>query len=488
MTSSRVGTPGTSDLREGLVAVVKADCPTCHLVEPALEQLSRASDDHLPFTVISQDDPAFPTRPTPIYDADLDLSARLDVEVVPTLLRFENGSEVGRAIGWHRQQWQELAGVVDLAPGLPESRPGCGSLHLDPRHTALRATRDLATHSRLIELGEAEDEIEACFERGWSDGLPVVPPTPARLARMLLGTTRSPEEVVARVAPDFADCTVEKIAINAVMAGCRPEYLPVVIAAVQAACSEEFNWHGLAATTYIAGPVVIVNGPIARALGMNSGMNALGQGNRANATIGRALQLVLRNVGGARPGEIDRATLGHPGKYTFCFAENEEDSPWESLASERGIAEGASAVTLFAGEAPRGVVDQLSRTPESLSRSLAMALRSVAHPKLAFAFDAIVVITPEHARVFEEAGWTKDRLRSELMSELTISGSEMVRGALGCAEGLPEEMAEATIPKFRPDGILFVHAGGRAGLFSAVIGGWINGATGSQPVTHEVLT
>src|SRR5437879_3784336 len=194
---------------------------------------------------------------------------------------------------------------------------------------------------------------------------------------MLSGTTRDPQEVVAVVPPDLVDCTVEKVAVNAVMAGCRPEYLPVVLAAVEAACTDEFNIHGLLATTWFSGPLVIVNGPIARAIGMNSGVNALGQGNRANATIGRALQLVIRNVGGGRPGGVDRATLGNPGKYTFCFAEDEGGSPWEPLSVERGLASGKSAVTLFAGEGSRGVVDQTSRTPEPLARSLAAAALSV---------------------------------------------------------------------------------------------------------------
>src|SRR5207253_378399 len=206
-------------------------------------------------------------------------------------------------------------------------------------------------------------------------------------------------------------------------AGCRPEYLPVVLAAVEAFCTDEFNGHGLLATTYFSGPVVMVNGPIARRIGMNSGGNVLGQGNRANATIGRALQLVVRNVGGGVPGGVDRATLGNPGKYTFCFAEDEEGSPWEPFSVERGLALGGSAVTLFAGEGPRGVVDQLSRTPESLARSFAGALQSVAHPKLPLAFDAFVVVSPEHARVFRDGGWSKARLREELLTMLTIDGA-----------------------------------------------------------------
>jgi hypothetical protein len=221
---------------------------------------------------------------------------------------------------------------------------------------------------------------------------------------------------------------------------------------------------------------------------MNSGVNALGQGNRANSTIGRALQLVIRNVGGGRPGGIDRAAHGNPGKHTFCFAEDEAGSPWEPLSASRGLAPGTSAVTLFAGEGMRIVVDQLSRTPESLARSFAACLRTVAHPKLALGFDAILVVSPEHARVFAEAGWSRERLLEELHAVLQIPGREMIRGADGISEGLPTELADRTIPKFRPDGILVVHAGGTAGMFSAIIGGWVSGATGSQPVTTEVST
>jgi hypothetical protein len=280
------------------------------------------------------------------------------------------------------------------------------------------------------------------------------------------------------------------VAINAVMAGCRPEYLPVVLAAVEAACTEQFNMHGVLATTHFVGPVIVVNGPIARAIGMNAGVNALGQGNRANSSIGRALQLVVRNVGGGRPGEVDRATLGNPGKLGFCFAEDEAGSPWESLAVERGLAPGVSAVTLFAGEGPRGVVDQASRTPESLTRSFAACLRTVAHPKIVQGWDAMLVVSPEHARVFREAGWSKARLRAELLELLSLPGAELVRGAGGIAEGLEAKWVtdpEMPVPKFAsPDRILLAYAGGDAGLFSMVYGGWVGGEIGSEPVTRRV--
>lgn len=472
-------------LADGLVLVVKRDCPTCQLVAPLLSELRQG-----PYLlqVVSQDDPEFPAGARPRFDDDLELSDELEIEIVPTLLRLDAGSVVERAIGWQRDAWRRLSGVSTLGAELPESRPGCGALNLEPRHAKARARRRAAQQatSRLVELGSEEDPFEACFSRGYTDGLPVVPPTPERVEQMLSGTSRDRAEVIATIAPDYADCTVEKVAINAVMAGCRPEYLPVVLSAVEAACTEAFNWHGVAATTYAVGPIVIVNGPVTTALGMASGINAMGQGHRANNTIGRALMLVLRNVGGARPGEVDRATLGHPGKLSFCFAEHEKECPWISLAETRGVPRGRSAVTLFAGEGPRTVIDQASREPQSLARSLASALRSVAHPKLALAFDALLVVSPEHLRVFAAAGWSRQRLHDELLDLLQLPLEELVRGANGCAEGMPETLTSIRLPKFRDGGLLVAHAGGGAGMFSAIIGGWAGGSRGSEPVTREI--
>jgi hypothetical protein len=323
------------------------------------------------------------------------------------------------------------------------------------------------------------------FARGWTDGLPVVPPTEERVLRMLEGTARDSAEVVATVPPDLVDVTVEKIAIAAVLAGCLPEYLPWVITAVDAACTDQFNIHGVLATTMPVGPVIVASGPGTQAIGMNSGVNALGQGNRANLTIGRALQLVVRNVGGGRPGGVDRATHGNPGKLSFCFAER-PDSPFGTLAESRGAAPGVDAITLFAGEGPRCVVDQISRRPESLATSLAACLRTLHSPKLVLGFDAILVVGPEHARVFADADWDRVRLLAELDARLQIPGAELVRGAAGIDEGLPAALADKTLPKFRPGGILLACAGGGAGLFSEIIGGWANGELGSQPITREV--
>ena len=473
-------------LPDGLVVVVKRDCETCQMIVPALVALAAQRSD---VVVITQDDPSFPTSPIPTFDEDLALSWHLDIETVPTLIVREEGAEVERTVGWQRAEWQRLTGVAELGDQLPTMRPGCGSKSVDPDLVdELRARYGGSVlTARRIEVADAEDEIEFMFTRGWSDGLPVVPPTEERVLAMLEGTNRAADDVVAVIPPDLAPATVEKVAIAAVMAGCRPEYLPWVLAAVQAACTDEFNMHGLLATTMPVGPVLICSGPGTRAIGMNSGGNALGQGNRANSTIGRALQLVVRNVGGGRPGEIDRATHGSPGKIGFCFAENDAESPFGRLASEHGIDDGVDAVTLFAGEGTRCIVDQISRQPESLARSIAASLLAMLHPKLIMAFDAVLVIGPEHARVFAEAGWDRSAIVAGISEHLNRPGSDLVRGAGGIEEGLPEVFADVpSLPKFRDGGLMLTYAGGGAGLFSEIIGGWVNDEVGSKPVTRAV--
>ena len=478
----------TSDrppLPEGWVIIVKRDCATCQMVVPVLHRLVTDLD----ITVYTQDDPSFPDGIDAIHDEDLAVSWNHEIETVPTLIRVVDGAEIDRTVGWSRDDWQRITGIGDLGDDLPVMRPGCGSLSVDPdRVDALRARfSGSPIRSRHVEFASAEDPFEAMFARGWTDGLPVVPPTPERVLRMLTGTTRAPDEVIAVAPPDLVELTVEKVAVNAVMAGCLPEYLPWVLAALEAACNDTFNMHGVLCTTMPVGPVIICNGPGTRAIGMNSGINAMGQGNRANLTIGRAVQLTIRNVGGGRPGEVDRATHGNPGKISFCFAEDEAGSPFTPLAEARGIVPGADAVTVFAGEGPKCVVDQMARTPEELAASLADALQGLHHPKLAMAFDAVLVISPDHGRILLDAGWDRERLTAELMARTERPGSEMVRGAGGMAEGLPSAFADApTVPKFRPGGVLLAHAGGGAGLFSTIIGGWVNGQTGSDPVTVAV--
>jgi hypothetical protein len=471
-------------LPDGLVVVVKHECETCRMVVPALRRLA----EHGSLTVYTQDDPEFPGDPQAVLDDELAFSWHHEIETVPTVIKVVDGVEVGRTVGWMRTEWEQLTGVTPLAPDLPPFRPGCGSMSVDPDLVdRLRVVHGGSVlRSRRIEVAELEDEIELMFDRGWTDGLPVVPPTEQRVLAMLEGTTREPDEVVAVVPPDLVEVSVEKVAIAAVMAGCKPEYLPWVLTAVEAACTDEFNMHGLLATTMPVGPVLVCSGPGTRAIGMNSGVNALGQGNRANSTIGRALQLVVRNVGGGRPGEVDRAAHGTPGKLSFCFAENDAESPFGTLAGQFGVDPGTDAVTVFAGEGPRCIVDQLSRSPESLAASLAHQLQSLHHHKLVLAFDAILVIGPEHARVFADAGWDRDRILFELHIRLTTPAADLERGAGGIAEGIPAGLSTADLPKFTPNGLMLAYAGGGAGLFSALIGGWVNGAKGSSPVTRTV--
>jgi hypothetical protein len=471
---------------EGLVAVVKRDCPTCVMTAPVLGEVARRAG----ITVYSQDDPSFPeTVPLRYSDAALDVSHGLRIEIVPTLIRLEGGREVARTYGWDRAEWERLTGLGDLGRDLPPAQPGCGAKNVEPGILERLKVRfnETGIRSRRIEIGEDEDEQEAMFARGWSDGLPLVPPTEERVLRMLDGTARDPQEVVGLVPPALAPATVEKIAINAVMAGCKPEYLPVVLAAVEAVLDDSFAMHGVLATTMFVGPVVIANGPIRRRIGMNAKGNALGQGNRANSSIGRALQLVIRNIGEGRPQEVDRATLGNPGKLGYCFAEDEEGSSWEPLSVERGLKPGVSAVTVFAGFGLQGVVDQKSRDPESLARSFAESLKAIHSVKLAPSCDALLVVCPEHHRTFKNAGWSKARLYEELYRLCEIPGDDLVAGARGIAEGGPPSLAGKTVNKFRPGGLLIVRAGGDAGMFSGIIGGWsAGGPRGSVPVTREV--
>ena len=344
--------------------------------------------------------------------------------------------------------------------------------------------------SRKIEYGEASDPVEVCFERGWSDGLPVTPPTDERVLAMLKGTRRRADEVIGKIPPYLGTCTVEKAAINAVLAGCKPEYMPVLLAALEAALEPVFTLHGVLATTYFSSPIIIVNGPIARAIGMNSGINALGQGNRANATIGRALNLIVQNVGGGRPGEADRSTLGAPSKFTLCFAEDESDPGWEPLSVARGLPRGASAVTLFQGHGPEAIVDQKTRTAEGLTRSFALSLNKMGHTNLVQSARAIVVLSPEHYAIYREAGWDRKRIERALYEATIRPGREIVAGAGGVGEGVPASRADEMIPKFHDDGLMVVRAGGPAGLFSAILPGWLAGRNKLelQPVTKEVKT
>jgi hypothetical protein len=453
------------------LVVVKRDCETCQLVEPVLAAMADAHS----LTLYSQDDPTFPESLGGARDDHgLEQSWRYKIETVPTLLEIENGQEVARTEGWDRVEWTRITGMAALGEDLPAFRPGCGSRTMDPGVPEQLALKfgDLTLDARVIEVDENDDSAEVAFDRGWTDGLPITPPTDLRVARMLSGTPRTPDEILGAIPPNLIDCTIEKAAINAVMAGCRPEYFPVVLASIEAALKPEFSMHGLLATLWFSGPVMIVNGPVTKRIGMNWGGNVLGQGNRANATIGRALQLVIRNVGGGRPQEIDRSVFGNPGKYTFCFAEDETDPEWVPLNVARGDAPGTSSVTLFHGDGVQGIADHKSRDPESLARSLAMGLCAVCHPKLAQWSNAILAISPDHYAIFKQGGWGRAEIEAGLWEALRRPGRDLIAGAQGVGAGIDPARAEEMVDKFHPGGLLVVRAGGVGGLFSAIIGGW----------------
>ena len=259
------------------------------------------------------------------------------------------------------------------------------------------------------------DSIEAVnslfLERGWSDGLPIIPPTPEAVERMLAAVKREPDEIVATIPPSWGEATVEKIAINAVMAGCLPEYMPLIITAVAAMCEPQINLKSLQPTTHPVAPLLIINGPIVKKLNINSKSGAFGPGWRSNATIGRAIRLMLMNIGGAYPGKTDMSTQGQPSKYIFCIAENEEDSPWEPLHVERGFAAGTSTVSVVGVENPHNINDHDALTAEEVLSTVAgtMATLGNNHVRglIAGFGDAVVALGPEHAATIAKSGFSK---------------------------------------------------------------------------------
>ncbi len=473
-------------LRDRLVAVVKRDCPTCELVTPVLHELDRGA---LPIEVVVQDEPeAFGGLSRVVDDTALETSFKLDIDIVPTLVRLHDGVETARSIGWNRTEWRALTGEAALAATLPEMRPGCGSKTHDPGMRSKLRVRfgETGLVAREVELDASIDPVEACFDRGWTDGLPVTPPTRERVLEMLAGTERDPQALVGLIPPNLAPCTVEKAAINAVMAGCKPEYFPVVLSAVEAAIGPPFNLHAVLATTNAVAPVVMVNGPIARAIGMNASFNVFGQGNRANATIGRALQLIVRNVGGGRPGEVDRAVFGNPGKYTFCFAEDESDPRWETYAESAGFSRAQSVVTVFSGDGNTPVIDHTARAPEELCASFARVLRAVYQPGHVESIQATLAVGYEHQCVFYDAGWSKAQVLAELERLLWVPVRDLVPGRAGLDTLTPELRAnpDALVPKFAPGYLRIIRAGGRAGKYSAIISSI--GGRSFSPATREI--
>jgi len=500
--------------RHILLCFVKEDCPTCQLTMPLIEDAHRAFASKLEVLAIGQEAEgnaklvaAHHLKTPMLDDSALRVSFAYDLEIVPTIiLASPDGSEIRRFVGFDKPDWQsmitELAKLSGLAePRIdwakyPQQRPGCGSKSVEPEiaERMEAEARGERMTARQIEVGE-QDVFEFMFERGLTDGLPVVPPTPERVRWMLTGTHRDPREVIAALPPNMGPATIEKIAVNAVMAGCKPEYLPVVIAAMEAVAMPEFNAHGIMSTTWGATPVIVVNGPIRERIGLNMGMMALGYGHRANATIGRAVKLTLRNVGGAKPGDIERSTLGSIGKFTTCFAEFEERSPWEPLHVERGFKKEESVVTVFGLESgSRQIADQTSRSARALCGSLGLGLEGCWHPKQHGAGEILLIVCPEHADTIARDKWSKTQVRARIQEITSRPVRELIADE-ETGEGIPlkavanrtPEQLEERIPKFRKaENINMIVAGGEAGKFSAVFAGWVSGPMGSSSVSRRI--
>jgi hypothetical protein len=491
-----------------LLAILQTDCPTCRLIAPYLNALSNGDGR---VTAISQDgedatrefarqmDVRFPLG----RDAGYELSKRLEVTTVPTLCLLDDQDRVLRQEpGFDKSVLNEFAAMLGRAPvatpydGAPESKPGCMSRHLEPE-TGDAAAAPLNLHATrgaeasTVELPDSEDPYEYCF-RTFHDALPVIPPTRERVEKMLKAAGRDPREVIARIPPCYGEATLEKIAANAVMAGCLPEMMRVLVPLTRALADERFNAHGVQATTHFAAPLIIVNGPVRRELNFHYRQNVFSNVARSNSTLGRALQLILLNQGGARPDGIDMSALGNPGKFSYCIAENEEENPWQPLHVDQGLTREQSAVTLFAAEPPHGVSEHNARTARGVLKAITYALATVWSYRACLGFEAVVALGPEHVHTIHRDGFNKQNVRDFLFENTGVP--------LRCYDGEPgegvaqrgnyKEIAidgEPCYQKFRaPESIKIVVTGGTAGKFSAVLGSWSAGPRGSQMVTYPV--
>ena len=339
---------------------------------------------------------------------------------------------------------------------------------------------------------DAEDDSEAAFEycldKGWSDGLPVVLPTTERVERMLAYCDRPYEEPIAMLAPRYGAATPLRLAANAVMAGCRPEYFPIVMLAIEAMADEAFNLYGIQATTHACAPLLIVNGPAATELGMNSGHAALGAGNRANATIGRAIRLALVNIAGAIPGLGDMATYGDPTKFTYCCAENEAANPWQPLHVERGFPAHASTVTVIAAEPPHNINDHESNTAEGILTTMAGAMATTGSNNPYYASEPVLLMSPEHAATVAGDGMSKDAVKQYLFEHARIPLSKFSKENIArrFRSKLADQYADAALDTMVPmvqkaDDLIVVVVGG-AGKHSA----WIPTFGNTHAVTRAL--
>ena len=339
--------------------------------------------------------------------------------------------------------------------------------------------------SESYEVADAFEANELFQRNGWTDGLPIVPPTEAAVARFLQAAGLSAQDLVGVEPVRRRRISAEKLAIAAVMAGCLPEYMPVVVAAVQAMCEPEFGLHGTTASTGGAAPLLIVNGPIRTVLGMNATHNALANASRANAAIGRSIRLFLINVLGGIPGQLDRSTLGHPGKFTFCVAEDEEDSPWTPLAHERGVPADQSAVTVMSVESPHQIMNEWTHDPAEVLDTYVAAIRANMLTYSIWEGNYALVMPKQHRQVFVAAGWDKRRIREYVYEHAWVKRREW--RIVGKAAIAPLKDEDQTYRALRsPDDLLVIAAGRPAGAFGAILPPWYGKK--SLAVTRPIVT
>lgn len=331
---------------------------------------------------------------------------------------------------------------------------------------------------RLAAPGDPAELQAWCFERGWSDGFPIIAPTESAVAKLVAGSGRLPGDLVGVVPPRGGLATVEQIAVNAVMAGCRPAHMPVILAGLRAMLEAQFNLASIQATTHPVAPLLVVHGPIAKSLQMNAGAGVFGPGALSNAVIGRAMRLILLNIGGGMPGKADRSTQGSPSKYSFCIAENIEASPWGSFISERGFADGQNAVTVFGCEAPHNVNDHEHGDAQGILRVAADVLRTLGMNTWFLGWkgkkELMLILGPEHAASIAASGWSRRDVRKFLYGAISRRRDELAQGGMfGMRDWGPEleQMAapDALIPAVpTPEDILVLVAGGE-GKHSAAL-------------------
>ena len=334
--------------------------------------------------------------------------------------------------------------------------------------------------SNQIQFDDWNQVVEDYMDRGWTDGLPIIPPTPELVSACLEAAGRNPSDILATEPTKGRVITAEKVAVNAAMAGCKPEHFAIVATTVEAMSEPKFNLHAMTASTMGAASLLIVNGPVAREIGLNSGVSVFGPGHRANAAIGRALRLVIINATGSVSGEIDKATLGHPGKYTWCMAEAEDVSPWEPFQANRGFSEEDSTVSVFAALSPIQVDNHAFQRPEEILTSFreAMFVGGVGMNQ----GEVVVVLCPEHVGNLKRAGWTKAQVKQFLWESAQRPASEWSRAGRLVRDAAPDDAIPCVSSV---DGISVVVAGGGAGAFSCVIPLW-GGGTGSMSVTRAI--